>query len=77
MATQVICKFNKYGYFRYQEMCRKQHINEKCENSSCDRKECMLRHPKIGKFFREYGFCKFGEWCKFTHKENEMGEHRK
>ena len=79
MATQVICRFNKYGYCRYKEMCRKQHINEKCENISCERKECMLRHPKICKFVREYGFCKFGEWCKFTHieKENAIDEHTK
>ena len=71
MATQVICQFNKYGYCRYQEMCRKQHINEKCENSSCDRKTCNLRHPKICRFFRENGFCKFGEYCKFIHFEKE------
>ena len=52
-------------------MCRKQHINKKCENPSCDRKACTLRHPKICKFFRENGFCKFGEYCKFKHFEKE------
>ena len=79
MATQVICKFNQYGYCRYKEMCRKQHINEKCENSSCERKACSLRHPKLCKFFRENGFCKFGEWCKFIHfeKENNLDNYEK
>ena len=57
MATPVICRFNQHGYYRYQEMCRKQHINENCENSSCYKK----MHPKICTFFRDYLFCKFGE----------------
>ena len=71
MAATVICKFNQYGYCRYKETCRKQHINENCENSSCDWKTCKLRHPKSCKFLREYGFCKFGEWCRFFHFEKE------
>ena len=31
-------------------------------------KECLLRHPKICKYLRDYGYCKFGEWCYFSHK---------
>lgn len=79
MATPVICKFNQYGYCRYQEMCRKQHINKKCENSSCNRRTCTLRHPKICTFFRDYGYCKFGEFCKFIHSEQEkiMDEYKR
>ena len=79
MATPVICKFNQFGYCRYQEMCRKQHINKKCENSSCNRRTCTLRHPKICTFFRDYGYCKFGEFCKFIHSEQEkiMDEYKR
>ena len=48
-------------------MCRKQHVKEICEEPSCDGKNCIKRHPKECKFFRNRGFCKFGEWCHFVH----------
>ena len=31
-------------------------------------RECVLRHPKFCKFLRDYGYCKFGQWCYFSHK---------
>jgi hypothetical protein len=79
MATPVICKFNQFGYCKYKEMCRKQHENKKCENISCELKSCTLRQPKLYKFFREYCFCKFGEYCKFIHfeKDNHMDIYKK
>ena len=67
MATQNVCKYNKYGYCRYKDKCRKLHVDEICDNISCDRKECLKRHPKNCKFFRDFNYCKFGEWCKFVH----------
>ena len=68
MAAQNVCFFNKYGFCKYSERCRKYHENEICEKFDCEIRECHLRHPKICKFFRDMGFCKFSEWCKFSHK---------
>ena len=34
MATQVLCSFNKFGYCKYRETCRKRHITEICEKTS-------------------------------------------
>ena len=68
MATQNLCRFNKYGFCRYEERCRKYHEKNLCENAHCVVKECLLRHPKICKYLRDYGYCKFGEWCYFSHK---------
>merc|ERR1712179_591012 len=68
MAAQNVCFFNKYGFCKYSERCRKYHENEICEKIDCEIKECYLRHPKVCKFFRDMGFCKFLEWCKFSHK---------
>ena len=68
MATQTVCNFNKYGFCRYQEGCRKFHENKICETLNCVVKECLHRHPKCCKFLRDYGYCKFGEYCKFSHK---------
>ena len=68
MATQNICFFNKYCFCKYLERCRKYHESKSCEKSSCEIRVCEFRHPKACKFFRDFGFCKFGEWCKFSHK---------
>ena len=71
MAAQNICNFNKFGFCKFSENCRKNHINEKCSKSSCDISTCQLRHPKVCRYLRDYKYCKFGEWCKFLHVEAE------
>ena len=67
MATQSLCNYNKFGFCKFREVCRKQHVKELCEELSCDGKTCIQRHPKECKFFRNRGYCKFGEWCHFLH----------
>ena len=67
MATQNICFYNKYGFCKYLEKCRKYHENKRCEKLGCEIRDCPLRHPKVCKFFLDFGFCKFSEWCKFSH----------
>ena len=73
MAAPNVCTYNKYGYCKYKEICRKQHVNEKCENSSCDIQTCNLRHPITCKFFRKYNYCKFNP-CAFLHVEKDSIE---
>ena len=71
MAAQTpVCLYNKYGYCKHKEMCRKRHVNEMCEKLSCEVYKCTLRHPKICKFFWNNGQCKFDP-CAFLHKDNE------
>ena len=38
MATQTqnVCPFNKFGYWKHKDMCRKLHIKELCENTKRD-----------------------------------------
>ena len=68
MATQNTCFFNKYGFCKYLDKCRRYHENKKCEKLDCEIRDCPLRHPKVCRFFRDFRFCKFGEWCKFSHE---------
>ena len=80
MATQV-CKFNKFGYCRYKDVCRNLHVNESCENVSCDISSCSQRHPRECRYYREYKRCKFTP-CKYTHilhisNESEIGKLKK
>eukprot|EP00092_Neocalanus_flemingeri_P059010 GFUD01070439.1.p1 GENE.GFUD01070439.1~~GFUD01070439.1.p1 ORF type:complete len:313 (+),score=42.55 GFUD01070439.1:267-1205(+) len=75
MATQNVCKFNKFGFCKFKETCRKQHVMEICENSSCAVSTCIFRHPRMCRFFRDFGRCKFTVGCSYVHgfKKNEMG----
>ena len=67
MAAPTLCLYNKYGYCKFSERCRKPHVNEICENSSCIISECRQRHPKICRYFENFGRCKFFP-CAFKHE---------
>ena len=34
MASQSVCQFNKFGFCKFKEACRKQHVKELCENQA-------------------------------------------
>ena len=81
MAQQnQVCSFNKFGFCKFGSTCRKQHVSEKCSTKNCEVQRCSLRHPKTCRYYRDYGNCKFGEWCFFNHiipVSKEMGEIQK
>ena len=76
MAAPTLCLFNKFGFCKYNETCRKHHVNEKCNNKTCDISKCRLRHPKLCKFYRNYGYCKFSP-CAFKHEQVLLPEESK
>ena len=57
---------NKAIVAQIKEMCRNLHINDICENASCEIKRCNQRHPRECRYYREYSRCKFNP-CKFNH----------
>ena len=61
-----ICLFNKFGYCKFGQKCRKYHINEICSEKTCDILSCNQRHPKVCNYFRNYGRCKFSP-CAYKH----------
>ena len=71
MATQIVCKFNKFGFCKFRESCRNQHIKEVCELSSCDITKCKFRHPHVCKYYRDFGRCKYSEFCLYAHIDKE------
>ena len=78
--NQIVCSFNKFGFCKFGLTCRKQHVSEKCSNKNCEIQKCSLRHPRTCRYFRDFGNCKFGEWCLFNHEipiSKEMEELRK
>ena len=67
-----VCGFNKSGYCKFKETCRKRHINKICKVTNC-----VNRHPKESKYLSTYKYCKLGDNCAFEHKikqENKVLE---
>ena len=68
MAAENTCLHNKFGHCRYRDTCRHRHIQEICENSTCEIHNCEKRHPRECRFWNVYNRCKFGDFCSFKHK---------
>ena len=66
--NENVCRFNKFGFCKFRSTCRKQHYLEICSKTGCEIDKCYLRHPKVCRYYRDIGYCKFGEWCLFKHK---------
>ena len=71
MATEV-CLYFKFGYCRYQQTCRKLQVNELCDREGCDTTSCDKRHPKPCRYWRDYGNCKFQNYCLYGHRSYEI-----
>ena len=67
MEMDNICAYNKFGYCRYQDKCKRKHENRICENGRCEITSCDLRHPKKCKYYETNKYCKFNELCKYAH----------
>jgi len=71
MANDGLCMFNKFGFCKYLDKCRKRHTKETCEKENCEVNKCGKRHPKTCRYFQEFARCKFGEDCYYKHKQKE------
>ena len=77
MSQENICKLNKFGYCKYENRCFRKHQNAICENVQCSITECSLRHPRKCRYFLEFLYCKFGNYCRFSHKTLKNKENTK
>ena len=68
MAVDSLCLFFKYGHCKFKNTCRKEHILALCEKEYCEMSNCAMRHPRICRYYRDYGYCKFSP-CSYAHKE--------
>ena len=68
MATiETVCKFYQSGYCKFQTHCRKSHVHNICQNHQCADRTCVLRHPRVCKYFSNLGSCKFNSACAYLH----------
>ena len=77
-----VCLYNKFGFCKFKELCRKGHVKQICEDSDCkETKICSKRHPKVCKRYAAENECKFGVECSYRHiksakclEQNKMKE---
>ena len=72
-----ICLYGKFGYCKFKEECKRQHLSTECEDlDNCKSiKICKKRHPKSCKK-HVFGKCRFGESCAYKHhKPAENKDH--
>ena len=67
--NQNVCRKNKFGYCYFGEKCHFRHVGELCNKEICNVFKCEKRHPKICKYMREHGMCKFTDYCKYDHNK--------
>ena len=72
MTMENVCLFNKYGFCKFRENCRKIHYEETCNIESCETNSCAKRHPTKCRYFNLYNRCKFGTFCLFSHEAADL-----
>ena len=74
-----ICQFQKFGYCKFEEKCKRIHLAEVCDSlSRCKNKnECQKRHPKRCKRFDSESSCRFKNKCAYLHQACEIDEEKK
>ena len=45
MAAQNVCRYNKFGYCKYNQQCKLKHEKEICESNTCKVSQCKKIHP--------------------------------
>ena len=68
MEAITFCKYNKFGHCKFQNTCRHKHVNTVCRSENCDVALCEKRHPKLCRYFLNYGRCKFDP-CSYSHAD--------
>ena len=68
-----VCKYQKYGFCKFKDSCKNQHLVKTCENlTACENvKSCHKRHPRVCKRFALEKVCSFGADCAYQHQEEK------
>ena len=69
-----MCRYYKFGYRKFADKCRNLDVEEKFENKQCDITKCDNRHPRPCNFYRDYGRCKYLDFCKYEHVHQEINK---
>ena len=63
--------YNQRGYCKFGDKCFQRHEKEIChDRNECTNQYCSKRHPRECRYFIQFGRCKFGVGCAFSHDNN-------
>ena len=65
MKTKI-CRYNKFGYCKYDDKCNKKHNNVISTKKDCNVFDCDMRHPVVCRHFMNFRKCKFTN-CAYHH----------
>ena len=70
----VVCLRHKFGYCKNGRNCSNIHLSEICNKGEreCIGRVCEKRHPVVCNFFKQFGRCKFSDYCSYRHPTKEM-----
>ena len=74
MAVETICNFYKYGYCKFKMSCKNKHVTTVCDDEKCNPIKCEKRHPRLCKYISNYGSCKLGSICAYSHDHRRKNE---
>ena len=74
IENKNICLFFKFGYCKFKAKCKKKHVTQVCDDEKCSQTQCEKRHPRLCKFFSNYGTCKLGNDCAYKHGKSKEYE---
>ena len=66
--------FYKYGYCKFKTNCKNKHVTQVCDDEKCSQTKCHKRHPRMCRFFFNFGTCKLGNLCAYKHDKNNEFE---
>ena len=65
MKTKI-CRYNKFGYCKYDDKCHFKHNDVICVKKNCNVFDCEMRHPVVCRHFMNFRKCKFTN-CAYKH----------
>lgn len=69
MKGKGLCWFDYKGFCKYRDTCLNHHFPEVCQDKSCISNTCQRRHPRSCYFYRNFGNCQFGSYCRYLHEK--------
>ena len=69
IENQNVCRYHKFGYCKFKTSCKFKHVTVVCDDDRCKNQHaCQKRHPRVCKYFINFGSCKLGSACAYAHQ---------
>ena len=75
IESQNVCRYHKFGYCKFKTSCKFKHVTVVCDDDRCKNQHaCQKRHPRVCKYFINFGSCKLGSACAYAHQTRRKVE---